>query len=173
MEENIRNAMNGNKEAFTLIFLQMQEKLYRIAFSRLKNDFDACDAIQETMIIVYNNLKNLYKPESYESWITSILINECKKIYNKKNKVITLNIDDYSESSLESTKPLDNEIIFYDLLKDLSEKDQIILILYFKNNYTSKLIGKMLGVNDNTIKSIIKRSKLKIGKNFKEVLNEH
>ena len=172
MEETIRKAIEGDQNAFTLIFLQLQKKLYRIAYNRLKNEFDACDAIQETMIIVYNNLKNINKPESYESWITSILINECKKIYNKKNKVIALNLDDYNDVLIHDNEKSEDEIIFYDMLKGLTEKEQIILILYFQNNYTSKKISEILDIKDNTIKSIIKRAKSKLKKNFKGVVNE-
>ena len=56
MEELLNKAILGDKNAFSLIFLQLQNDLYRIALSKTKNKEDALDAIQETMIITYKNL---------------------------------------------------------------------------------------------------------------------
>ena len=58
MEELIQKAKNGDKEAFTTIMLSLEKDLYKIAKTRLKNDDDIYDAIQETCIIAYKNIKN-------------------------------------------------------------------------------------------------------------------
>ena len=50
MEELIQKAKNGDKEAFTTIMLSLEKDLYKIAKTRLKNDDDIYDAIQETII---------------------------------------------------------------------------------------------------------------------------
>ena len=42
--------------------------------SILKNDDDTCDAIQETLVSAYKNLKSLREPQYFSSWIIKILI---------------------------------------------------------------------------------------------------
>lgn len=167
MEKYILKAINGDKDAFTFLFLSLQTKLYNIAFCRLKNESDALDAIQETIIITYNNLKDLKKFESFDSWVISILINECNKIYNKKNKVEYVDILNYQNEFYIDGSENDN-LFFEDLICSLTEKEKIIMILYYKNDYSIREISKTLEIKNNTVKSIIKRAKEKIKLKLKE-----
>lgn len=167
MEEYIKKAIKGDKEAFTYIFLYMQNRLYRIAYNRLRNEADALDAIQETIIHTYKSLQKLEYIEYFESWVIKILCNECNKIYNK-NKVNFLDITNiqYKEEIIEND--FEKNITFHDLIKNLNTKEKNVLILYYQNQYTSKEISKILNIKDNTVKSIIKRAKAKLKKEIKE-----
>lgn len=168
MEEYVKKAINGDKDAFTYIFLYMQNKLYRIAYSRLKNEADALDAIQETIIHTYNNLHQLENIEAFESWIITILCNECNKIFNQKNKIHFLDITEIEDNEVIIENNIDDSLIFHDLIKSLNVKEKNILTLYYQNNYTSEDISKSLNIKDNTVKSIIKRAKAKLEKFLKE-----
>ena len=53
MEELVEKAKNGDKNSFTKLMLMVERELYYIAKSRLKDDDDVYDAIQETTIIAY------------------------------------------------------------------------------------------------------------------------
>ena len=79
MEELLNKAILGDKNAFSLIFLQLQNDLYRIALSKTKNKEYALDAIQETMIITYKNLNNLNSQSPIcKLHITKIWVNAAK-----------------------------------------------------------------------------------------------
>lgn len=168
MKKYIWKAINGDKDAFTLIFLNLQSKLYSIAFNRLKNEADALDAIQETIIATYKNLSKLEKIDSFESWVISILINECNKIYNKNKKIIYSDIEEFKNIKELYPQNINDDLFFKDLIKHLNEKEQIIMILYYKNDYSIEKISSILKIKMNTIKSILKRSKSKIKKYIKE-----
>ena len=74
MEELIQKAKNGDKEAFTTIMLSLEKDLYKIAKTRLKNDDDIYDAIQETIIEAFKSIKKLKNTEAFKTWIIRILI---------------------------------------------------------------------------------------------------
>ena len=173
MEELLNKAILGDKNAFSLIFLQLQNDLYRIALSKTKNKEDALDAIQETMIITYKNLNNLNSKSSLKGWIIKILINECYKIHNKKNKTKILSIQDsnfYENINLDDTYYLnyiESSIEFNELIECLNDKEKIIMILYYNNLYTTREISNILEIKENTVKSIVKRAKNKIKNNLK------
>ena len=57
MEELVVKAKKGDKEAFTQIVLILKEDLYKIAKTRITNEADIEDAIQETMIEAYKSIK--------------------------------------------------------------------------------------------------------------------
>lgn len=173
MEELIDKAMLGDKNAFSLIFLQLQGDLYRIAFSKTGNKEDSLDAIQETMIITYKNMNNLNSKSSIKYWIIKVLINECYKILNKKNKTNIISMQNYEfyenvqSDNLSSINELESSIEFRELLQCLNDKEKVIMILYYENSYTTKEISNIMKIKENTIKSIIKRSKEKIKNNLK------
>ena len=131
MEELLNKAILGDKNAFSLIFLQLQNDLYRIALSKTKNKEDALDAIQETMIITYKNLNNLNSKSSLKGWIIKILINECYKIHNKKNKTKILSIQDsnfYENIKLEldlSKAVGDADLIIESMAENVEQKIDI------------------------------------------------
>ena len=67
MEELIQKAKNGDKEAFTTIMLSLEKDLYKIAKTRLKNDDDIYDAIQETIIEAFKSIKKLKNTEAFKT----------------------------------------------------------------------------------------------------------
>ena len=98
MEELVERAKNKDKTAFSELIIKVKKELYLIAKTKLNNEEDIADAIQETLFISYKNLKKLRKNEIFKTWIIRILINECNKIYKKKSK----HIISYEEKSLEN-----------------------------------------------------------------------
>lgn len=59
----------------------------------------------------------------------------------------------------ESTE---NDVDFKLLLHSLSEEEKIIILLFYNERYTTKEIGSLLGLNENTVKSKLARAKKKI-----------
>lgn len=147
----------------------MQTDLYKIAKSRLKNDDDTFDAIQTTIEKAYKNIKKLKNDSSFRSWIITILVNECNQIYNKKSKIVSI---DYLKEDMEiKSNDIFEEELDFDfnrLLECLNCKERLVTILYYKNNYNIKEITKILKLKENTVKSLLKRSRDKIKNNYKE-----
>lgn len=169
MEELIIQSKQGNQEAFTQLILSIKLDLYKIAKTRLSSDYDIRDAIQETMIIVYTNLKKLKDNSKFKSWVIKILINECNKIYkknknkNKINKSIILESFDNSDNSIQEAN---SKIDFNMLINCLDYEERIIITLFYNNSYSCLEISKILNKNINTIKSKLNRARNKIKKNY-------
>ena len=90
MEELVLKAKSGNKDAFTQLILEIKSDLYKIAKTRLSNEEDIKDALQETMITAFKYMKTVKEPSKFKHWIIKILINQCNKIYKKKSNYILL-----------------------------------------------------------------------------------
>lgn len=74
MNELIERSKNGDEKAFTELILYIKNDLYKIAKTRLSDDYDINEAIQETMIKAYNNLKKLKDTSKFKSWIIKIVV---------------------------------------------------------------------------------------------------
>ncbi len=168
MEELVIKAQKGDKEAFTELIYEIRHDLYKIARCRLSCEDDIEDAVQETMIIAFKNIRKLNKSDSYKKWIIKILINKCNQIFNK-NKKRNISFEDsqlenvYSQN--ENYEELDN-IDFYLILKNLNYDERIAITLFYLEDYSIKEISKLLKTNENTIKTRLKRGKEKIKNKF-------
>lgn len=168
MDELIQKAQTGDTEAFTKIVLEFENDLYKIAKTRIKNEADIEDAIQETMIETYKSIKKLKEPQKLKKWLIKILINKCNRIYKKKYKK-DVSINDYfNVQSIDSNfNNIENDMNFFSLLDKLTYEERIIIILYYKERYRIKEIKEILNMNENTIRTHLFRAREKIKINYK------
>ena len=167
MEELIEKAKNGDKEAFTDLILENQIKLYKIAKARLKNETDIEDVVQETMLILYTKLSKLKDNTKFEIWLYKILINQCNKKY-RKNKISFFPLETIeNKKTYSSEEKIEDKLDYEKILNMFSNKDKIILLLYYSNGYTTKQIAQILNKNENTIKTKLRRMKQKIKENYR------
>ncbi len=168
MEELIEKAKKGDKEAFTDLILKNQVKLYKIAKTRLKNEVDIEDVIQETMLILYTKLGKLKDNTKFEIWLYRILINQCNNQY-RKSKVKLVSLDAIENQKEYSQKiPIEDKLDYEKLLKGFPSQEQTILLLYYSNGYTTKQIAEILNKNENTIKTKLRRMRQKIKEKWEE-----
>ena len=162
MEKLILKAQTGDEKAFTEIIVLIKGDLYKIAKSRITNEADIEDAIQETMIEAYKSIKKLNEPRKLKKWVIKILINKCNRIYRKKYKT-DISINEYN-LKIETNNVIDieNKLNFYDIIKILNYKERIIIILYYMEEYSVKEIKKILKMNENTINTHLYRARQKI-----------
>lgn len=171
-EELIEKAKKGNKEAFTELVLYFEKDLYKIARTRLQSDDDISDVFQETVISAFKSIKKLKKNEYFKTWIIKILINNCNSLYTRRKNQKEYYLEELrGESGFLNENNVDiiiDELSFDALIKSLDYDERIILTLYYAEGYTSKEIGEILKLNENTIKSKISRAKIKLKKMLKE-----
>ncbi|PFA03363.1 RNA polymerase sigma factor [Bacillus cereus] len=143
MELLIKWAQKGDEEAFIEAIDTLMPQMYKVAKARLKNEEDIGDAIQETILSAFTNLKKVKEPVYFKTWITKILMNKCNDIV-RKNKVLYVDekgktykstLKGYS-SAQDNGKVIkvktfdvttfDNVNHFKVLLKDIDGKDVVI-----------------------------------------------
>ena len=167
----INKAKTGDKNAFSQIISFINQDLYKIAKTKLSQESDIYDAIQETIIAAYQSINKLSNYYKYKTWIYKILLHKCNDIYRTKYKFNTISYDSNEcEKFTSNTYEIENNIEFNNLLKILNEDEKTIMILYYLENYTSKEISKILNIKEPTVRSKISRAKIKIKENYKEVL---
>lgn len=168
MEELLSKAILGDKEAFTNIILEYEQELYKIARMRLNNDYDICEAVQSTMILAYKHIKKVKNAKYLKTWIVRILINECKKIYKKNKKLI--GEDTQMEEIIDNSNDYDlvnSELTFYSLLKILDYQERQILMLYYSSSFNIKEISNILHMNENTVKTKMRKAKSKLKEKYR------
>ena len=163
MEDLVIRAKNGDETAFDELIMQIKQQLYLIARTQLKDEDDIADAIQDTIIMCYKNIKKLKDNMLFKTWIIKILLNECRKIYKKNKNRDYISLDEKS-MEISSEENFDKNIGFDVLIKDLEDEEQLLLTLYYCSRYTTKEISEILKIKESTIRSKISRTKTKLKK---------
>lgn len=172
----LEKALKGNKKCFIQALNIIERDLYIIAKTKLNNEDDIKDCIQETVLLAYKNLKKLRDLKKFKSWVTKILINNCYKILKKKNISLysyeELEADNFLQSDDEYIE-VTNDIDFFKMIEFLSEDEKIILVMSILNDYSSIEISHILNLNENTVRSKLMRAKNKIKLKYRKELDKN
>lgn len=166
------NYIVNNNENIEINELEMlihinELRMYKTASSILYCEDDINEAIQRTIIIVFNNINKLRNKKSFNTWLTKILINECKKIWNQN---IIKNKNSFSIDSMEYLVEKEKEDYSFvkEVIEKLDEKYREIVVLYYYDEFSVREISKILKIPQGTIKSRLSRAREQIKKMIKE-----
>ncbi len=156
----VKRAQRGDTEAFIRLMDRHRLSLYKVAKSYLKNEEDIADVMQDTILSAYEHLKDLKQAAYYKTWITRILINRCIDLLNEQRRSIPASLDEILEEHSRDY-PADDQG-FYDLLSELPEEIRPIFLLYYGEGFRTREIAEILDLNENTVKSRLKRGRQKL-----------
>lgn len=162
MEEVVRKAKQGDNQAFTELIISLEQELYKIARTRLSNNDDINEAVQETIIKAYSSIKKLREEKYFKTWIIKILINQCNDIYKKSKRIEYLEYDESKIGENDFLKQKINDLDFFILIKNLNYDERIAITLFYLEGFSTKEISKILKVPEGTIKTRISRARKKL-----------
>ena len=145
--------MQNVKEILVDYIENNQEKLYRVAFSYLKNEESALDVVQESIEKALKNIYQLKEKEYIKTWFYRILINECLQDIKKNKRIITCELQEI-ENKIDWNDNITTEgIDLYNYIQKLNEKVRIVIILRFFEDMKIEEIATITKTNVNTVKS--------------------
>jgi len=147
----LKRAIKGDIDSYQEIIEEMKIYLYSVAIKYLKDDFDAADAISNTIIISFENLKSVRKLEFFKTWITRILINECKKILVSKNKNVS--VEGYEETLEAESIDIEGNIDIKTYLEQIPKQQKAVILMYYYEEMTIVEIAETLEISEGTVKS--------------------
>lgn len=134
-----------------------KEKLYRVAYSYVKNADDALDIVQESIFKALVSLNTLKNPEYMKTWFYRILINCSLDFIRKQKKIIPLD-DEVLYSYINEFNDTYIDIDLHRALDELPEDYRSIIILRFFEDLKLEEIAEILNINTNTVKTRLYKS---------------
>lgn len=122
------------------------DRLWRIAWSILRNGADCDDALQNALLCAWRGIHSLKNEVYFETWLTRILINECKSLLRRRARLP----GPLPESVFETEQPANTELS--DAIGTLDVKLRIPLVLHYMEGYSTKEISVMLRLPETTVK---------------------
>lgn len=160
MKHLVERAKKKDKQSFVELMELNKQNMYKVAWSYLHNDEDVADAIQETILNCYEKIGRLKNESYFTTWLTRILINNCKDILKKKKRET---LSEVLPEQGEACKELEN-YEFQEVLKSIDEKYRLVLLLYYGEGFKIREIAQILEMDENTVKTRLARGRKQFGK---------
>jgi RNA polymerase sigma factor, sigma-70 family len=158
--EIVKKAKKGDPKAFSKLIKYYEKDMYRISKAMVKNDDDALDCIQDTILKAYENIKRLKKEEYFKTWLIRILINTCNNlIIDRKKNITYIEISKHNEEITEFEK-----IEIKSVIEKLDDELRTLVMFYYYEDMTIKDMGTTLEIPEGTIKSRLSRARTQLKK---------
>ncbi len=151
----VREAREGDKNAFTALLRENEQRMYKVARCFLSCEDDIADVMQESVLQAYLHLPELKQPAYFQTWLVRIVINQCKGMLARQKKVVC--IDRVQERGYE--EPRYDSLAFEDLVDRLDEKYRHIMLLYYGEGYSISEISDLLEMKQSTVCSRLARGR--------------
>ena len=124
------------------------DRLYRLAFSYVKNEENAMDIVQEVACKLLKNAYKLERPEYIDTWLYRVTVNTALDFLRKhKREVIGLPL-------VEESRPDSHEQIYLmDVLDHLDDSGRAILILHYFEDKPLAEVAEILDIPLSTVKT--------------------
>src|SRR5271154_548872 len=172
----VRRVQARDEMAFREIVERYQAKVFSIIYGILRNHNDAEDIAQQVFSKVYFSIRNFDFRSSLLTWIYKITVNECYD-YLRKKRVRKLVYEsgfseedaqrmEASDPATDPAAPMDKTLAQRDLLAKLlskvSQEDRSLIMLKEVEGHSVEELAQMTGLNENTIKVKLFRTRQKL-----------
>ena len=161
------NYMNKDNQFVMSVEVAMDRfatDVYRMAYARTGNKNDAEDITQDTFIKYMKETKPFFDENHVKAWLLRVAINSSKNLVTSAwhRKSTSMEAADLMSTVIEEKSDV------YYAVQKLPEKYRIVIHLYYYEGYSVEEIAKMLSAKDSTVKSWMRRARIRL----KELLKE-
>ncbi len=154
-------------EAFDLLVAEFKDKVFRLAYTMMRNETQAEDTTQDVFVKIWKALPAYHGGASLSTWIYAITRNTCFTELKRRGRRCTVSLQEPgmeaacdSIPALRSSDPeagleMDVEM----LLAKLPDRFRRVITLFYLEQKTYEEAAVMLGIPLGTVKTLLFRAK--------------
>lgn len=173
-DKHILEVFDSNKvEGFRLLVITYRERLYFHIRKILILHEDSDDALQNTFIKVWDNIKNFKGESMLSTWLYKIATNEALAILKKRKKELKYDpadLESIFNQSAEADSLFDGDEIYKKLLnavRQLPEVQQLVFNMRYFDQLKYKEISAILSTSVGALKASYHHARKKIEETMK------
>ena len=155
--------MIDQKKWFCDNIKDLENGMYRLSYSILRNETDAQDAVQEAIYKSYKNLESLKDKRKFKSWIYKIITNTSFEMLKNKKDYLDIEQQNVQEDKID----IDTNLTLWNVVQGLEQPYRTTITLFYYEDMSIKEISKITGTKIDAIKKQLSRGREKI----KEVMS--
>lgn len=144
--ELVRRAQLGSSAAFEQLILTRGPFLYRYLAVRLRDESDARDALQETLISAWQGLPNLQTASKFWPWLCGIAAHKAADAARRRSHAALDEVDTHAT-------PEDKTLDLREAVAALPEHFRQVLLLRHLLGLSEVEVADVLGTRVGTVKS--------------------
>ena len=152
-------------EAFAQAARAYGDTIYRVAYHALNNSHDAEDVMQESLLKLYVEPRELESPDHEKHWLLRVVANECKKLLRSPWRRRTDPLDEAAEAAAFD-RPAQSEL--FRQVMALPPKYRAAVYLHYYEGYSVKEAGELLGAKASTVQTWLMRARGQLKTKLKE-----
>jgi RNA polymerase sigma-70 factor (ECF subfamily) len=189
--ELVRLAKAGDLDAFEVLTSRYEQRVYGLAMRMLRQEQDAEDVTQQTLLSVLENLEGFRGEASFSTWVMRITSHAALKIIRKRKGLNTVSMEEATESSENSNSIPHPEFIadwrqspeilvernevrrlLDDALARLDEKHRLVFLLRDVEGLSVRETAEALDLSEANIKVRLLRARLQLREDLTRVLGD-
>ena len=145
-----------NNMTIEAVFDRYCDTVYRLAFARTKNRFDAEDVLQTVFMKLLKTEKVFSEEEHLKAWLLKVTVNSSKNLLTSAWMRLTEGMkDDITAEIPEYTE-------VYPAVAALPSKYRTVIHLFYYEGYSVNEIAGILDVKEATVKTRLARAREKL-----------
>lgn len=168
----VKSYQAGDQKAIAVLVKRWHLEFCKKAYFIVKDANVSKDIAQDCWQTIMAKLDTLEKPSSFKSWALRIVYNKSLDVLRQQSKnrlketkienLQVAEIDDYNENIELKEKLLK-------AIQHLPEQQQMVVRLFYTEDYSLKEISKLLHISEGTVKSRLFHAREKL----KQTLKKH
>ncbi len=159
-QDLVVRAQQGDRRAFDSLTVADYPRLFRVAYSILRDRTQAEDATQQAYFDIWRNLPRLRRPAAFEGWSYRILVHACYAEARRTQRWVP---DTEALTLSEPTAAADfAAVLDRDELERvfarLTIEQRVVVVLHFHLDMTLEQVAKTLGIPRGTVDSRLSRA---------------
>jgi RNA polymerase sigma-70 factor, ECF subfamily len=179
----ISDGLQGDRNAFEILFSRYRPILYRLAQRVLRNHEESEDAVQNCSLVAFRKMETFKYEGAFRSWLARILVNEAITILRKRKRTYSseclipqerAEAADMPEPGPNPEQTLSHKQSADALMRKLSQLSsgqRAVLLLCETCEYTTEEVGAMLQVPPGAIRSRLFRARKQLASTLSSPLS--
>ena len=143
----VERAQQGDRDAYEQLARSAARRLFQVAARILRDNDQAEDAVQQTLIDIWRDLASLRDPDRFEAWTYRMVVRHCRAAV-RRDRRIGGSVVDLSESVASSIDPI-GDVALRDQLdqafRSLSHEHRVVVVLH---HYLGLPLGEIADILD-------------------------
>jgi len=151
--------------ATEILISEYWNDIYTAAYSITRVRMDAEDATQDAFVRYHMHKKQFDSKEHIRAWLFRVAINRAKDIVKRQGKKKRVSYEEYLETAEETESSSEGLIKEEEIslltrsVLSLPEKYRIVIHLYYYEDYSCKVIARILGITEGTVRKRLSRGR--------------
>ena len=162
--------INGDHKAFAVLVDRYKHMVFTLAVKILKNKEEAEEVAQDVFIKIYQVLSSFKGDSKFSTWVYKIAYYRSLDYLKKQNRSLkTSSMDaqvEYHLPSIESTLDVleskERTKTIKSAIDKLPEDDAVVITLHYLKELSLKEIAEIMGIEANTVKVRLFRSRKRL-----------